>query len=71
MTPPVIAKKTLPVTMTLLDGTVLEGAVFLGSEERLLDLLNNGLPFLPLRLQDRRTRMISKAVIAVCDPNGD
>ena len=71
MTSPIIAKKTLQVTMTLVDGTVLEGSVFLNNDERLLDLLNNGLPFLPVRLEDKRMRMLSKSVIALCDPNED
>ena len=69
MTSSMIAKKTLPVTVTLFDGTVLEGSVFLNGDERLLDLLNNGLLFLPIQLADKRMRMLSKGVIALCDPD--
>ncbi len=61
-------KFQVEVELVMTDGDTIGGMVFVLKEERVLDLLNNGLPFFPLRLANRETILIRKDAIAVCKP---
>ena len=66
----VIRPKTkIRVELHIRDGAALEGYVFVGGHERVLDLLNNKEPFLPLELDDGRHVMINKQLIATIWPH--
>ena len=61
-------KYQVEVELVMSDGDTIGGMVFVLKEERVLDLLNNGLPFFPLRLANREIILIRKEAIAVCKP---
>lgn len=56
------------VELILLDGTRIEGAVFINLNERVQDLLNSPAPFFPLRQANQEILLIAKSAIAVCKP---
>lgn len=51
------------------DGSTMDGFVFVGGQERVLDLLNNSDPFLPFQHEDGRYVMINKQAIAYAWPD--
>ena len=53
------------------DGTTMDGFVFVGGQERVLDLLNNADPFMPFQHDDGRYVMINKQAIAYAWPEDD
>lgn len=61
-------KYQVEVELVMTDGDTIGGSVFVLKDERVLDLLNNGLPFFPLRLANREIILIRKEAIAVCKP---
>ncbi len=61
-------KYQVEVELVMSDGDTIGGMVFVLKEERVLDLLTNGLPFFPLRLANREIILIRKEAIAVCKP---
>ena len=61
-------KTNVDVELVLLDGTTLSGAVFIGLDERVQELLNDPKPFLPLRQDDNGVLLVNKAAIALCKP---
>lgn len=67
-TPIVITKQVIRVHLVLVDGSTLDGALFLAAGERLQDLLNDPKSFLPFRTADQAMLMINKASISVCRP---
>lgn len=50
------------------DGTVLEGRIFVGREERTLDVMNADEPFLPFLTAEERFILINKSAIAQIEP---
>ncbi len=61
----VIRTKTkIRVELQTTDGAVLDGFVFLGGQERVLDLLNNKGTFLPFQLSDGRFVMINRQAVS-------
>ena len=66
----VIRQKTkIRVQLQKDDGSAMEGFVFVGGQERVLDLLNNKEPFLPFQHEDGRFVMINKQAIAYAWPD--
>jgi len=61
-------KSKAPVELVLEDGTNLAGHVFVGTDERVLDCLNDARPFVPFLQADGTMLIIAKAKIAVCRP---
>jgi hypothetical protein len=61
-------KTNYDVELVLKDGTTLSGAVFIGLDERVQELLNDPKPFLPLRLEDNEVLLVNKSAIALCKP---
>ena len=59
-------KTNVDVELVLLDGTTLSGAVFIGLDERVQDLMNDAKSFFPLRLEDNEVLLVNKAAVAVC-----
>ena len=57
------AKTRVPVDLLKIDGTQLQGYVFAGSQERVLDLMNSREPFLPIELSDGQFSIMNKRVI--------
>ncbi len=51
------------------DGSTMDGFVFVGGQERVLDLLNNNEPFMPFEHEDGRFVMINKQAIAYAWPD--
>ena len=64
----VITKQVIRVRLVLVDGSTLEGSLFLAATERLQDLLNDTKAFLPFRSADQSMLMINKGSISVCQP---
>ncbi len=62
-------KSKVPVELHRDDGTVLEGYVYVGGQERILDLLNNHERFIPFELPDGRILMVNKNAIVLVAPN--
>ncbi len=62
-------KSKVPVDLLKMDGTHLEGYVFAGSEERVLDLMNGHDPFLPVELTDGQFSIMNKIVIQSITPS--
>ena len=63
------AKTKVPVDLLKMDGTQLEGYVFAGSQERVLDLMNGHDPFLPIELKDGQFSIMNKSVIQSITPS--
>ena len=63
------AKSKVPVDLLKMDGTQLEGYVFAGSQERVLDLMNGHDPFLPVELTDGQFSIMNKSVIQSITPS--
>lgn len=63
------AKTRVPVDLLKTDGTQLEGYVFAGSQERVLDLMNSREPFLPIELSDGQFAIMNKSVIQSITPS--
>ncbi len=54
------------------DGSVLDGFVYVGGQERILDLLNNHERFVPFELNDGTMIMVNKnAIVLVMPDDGD
>ena len=64
----IVKKTTVEVELVMNDGDLVSGEVFVQPGERVQDLLNNELPFMPLRLPSQEIVIIRKAAIAVCKP---
>ncbi len=62
-------KTKVPVDLLKMDGTHLEGYVFAGSQERVLDLMNGHDPFLPVELSDGQFSIMNKSVIQSITPS--
>jgi hypothetical protein len=63
------AKTRVPVDLLKMDGTQLKGYVFAGSQERVLDLMNNREPFLPIELSGGQFAIMNKSVIQSITPS--
>ena len=63
------AKTKVPVDLLKMDGTQLQGYVFAGSQERVLDLMNGREPFLPIELSDGQFSIMNKSVIQSITPS--
>lgn len=61
-------KANVAAELVLADGTRLTGSVFLGLDERMLDLLNAPAAFLPFRDEGGEMLLLNKSSIAVCRP---
>lgn len=57
-----------PVELILNDGTQLSGFLFIGTEQRVLDMLNEAPAFIAFKTQDQEIMLLAKAAIAVCKP---
>ena len=64
----IVKKTTVEVELVMNDGDLVSGRVFVQAGERVQDLLNNELAFMPLRLVSQEVVLIRKAAIAVCKP---
>ncbi len=64
----IVKKTTVEVELVMNDGDLVSGEVFVQPGERVQDLLNNELAFMPLRLPNQEIVIIRKAAIAVCKP---
>ncbi len=64
----IVKKTTVEVELVMNDGDLVSGEVFVQPGERVQDLLNNELAFMPLRLANQEIVIIRKAAIAVCKP---
>ena len=56
------------VSLTLNDGTIVAGFMFLGARERLLDVFNDSRRFLPIETTDDRLVFLAKSAIALAEP---
>ena len=56
------------VEVALNDGTVLKGYFFLNPQQRVLDIMNDDRPFLPLEDSEGTVTVINKSVITVVRP---
>ncbi len=63
-----IVKEVVEVEIILHDGTALAGKVFIGQEQRVQDLLNNGSAFFPLLQANGEILLIAKSAMALCKP---
>ncbi len=63
-----IVKQLTPVRLVMVDGTALEGSLFISAQERVQDLLNDPKPFMPFRTGDGTVLIVNKASISVCQP---
>lgn len=63
-----ISKERVDVEMIFHDGTKLSGAVFIGREQRVQDLLNDPYSFFPLAQENAEILLIAKSAVAVCKP---
>jgi hypothetical protein len=63
-------KANIAVELILDDGTRLAGTVFLGLDERVLDMLNDERGFLPFRSDANEMLLIAKRSISICRPRG-
>lgn len=61
-------KVNAEVQLIMADGTQLTGYVFIGLDERVLDLMNDARPFFPLRLENQDIVIVNKAHVAVLKP---
>ena len=56
------------VSIMLTDGTTLDGCVFAGDGQRLLDLINDKRDFIPYANRDGEVTIIQKSTIALITP---
>ena len=56
------------VSLTLTDGSVINGFLFLGARERLLDVFNDSRTFLPIKTTDERVVFLAKSSITMAEP---
>ena len=56
------------VELVLTDGTVLNGAMFMHADQRVLDLVNDERRFVPFSRFDGPVKVINKAMIAQITP---
>lgn len=63
-----IAKEVVEVEIILHDGTGLNGKVFIGQDQRVQDLLNDGNAFFPLLQPNGEILLIAKSAMALCKP---
>ncbi len=56
------------VEVALNDGTVLKGYFFLNPQQRVLDIMNDDRPFLPLEDSEGTVTVINKSVITLVRP---
>lgn len=61
-------KTKAPVEFVLEDGTSLAGHIFVGTDERVLDCLNDARPFVPFLQADGTMLILAKSKIAICRP---
>jgi hypothetical protein len=61
-------KANVAVELILDDGTRLSGTMFLGLNERVLDMLNDERGFLPFRSTGNDMLLIAKRSISICRP---
>jgi hypothetical protein len=61
-------KSKVAVELVKDDGETLEGFVYVGGQERILDLLNNHERFIPLELSEGRMILINKNAIVLITP---
>ena len=62
------AKVAIEVDLILANGTGLRGTVFLGADQRISDLLNDGRAFLPFQDLGQTVRLIAKQAIFEVKP---
>ena len=67
LNPRFTAKEDIEVEFILDDGTRLSGNVFIEVGQRVLDLLNEPAPFLPIRVEGE-ILLVKKSSIAICKP---
>jgi hypothetical protein len=61
-------KVTVETELILEDGTTLPCEVFLSQGERVLDLLNDPNPFMPVRCANGEILLVSKKAVVICKP---
>lgn len=61
-------KSKVEILLRREDGTTLQGHVYVGGQERILDLVNDRKPFLPFETRDGKMLLINKRSIAVIEP---
>ena len=61
-------KKMVDAELILQDGDTISGQVYLNIGERILDMLNSGSDFFPVRLESGEVLILNKASVAVCKP---
>ncbi len=65
----VIKPKTkIAVELRKTDGSVLEGHVYVAGTERILDILNNAAPFLPIEVGSGKVLLVNKSSIDIVEP---
>jgi hypothetical protein len=62
------SKVKVAVEVILADGTTVSGAVFIGVDERVSDLLNDSKPFFPVRMENGEILLINKSSVALVKP---
>ena len=67
--PTYVVKERTEVEIIMNDGSTLQGSVFLEKRERVSDLMNNAdREFIPIKLHNGETLLVSRKNIAVCRP---
>ncbi len=61
-------KAAIEVDLTLANGTGLRGTLFLGPDERISDILNDGRAFIPFQDLGQSVRLIAKQAIVEVKP---
>lgn len=61
-------KKMVDAELILQDGDTISGQVYLNIGERILDMLNSGPGFFPVRLESGEVLILNKSCVAVCKP---
>ena len=64
----VTQKVKTEVELVLTDGTVLSGEMFMHADQRVLDIVNDDLKFVPFASFDGPVKVINKAMIAHITP---
>lgn len=62
------SKINVEVEIVMADGSAISGSVFIGLDQRVQDLLNDGNAYFPLRTPELEILLINKAHVAVCKP---
>lgn len=62
------SKVKVAVEVILADGTTVSGAVFIGVDERVSDLLNDDKPFFPVRMENGEILLVNKTAVALVKP---